>query len=151
MTGAPSYPAAHARLLAYMKAHGLKLTRQREEILDAFLGAEKHVGVEELLGLVRQRQPGIGHATVYRTMKLFVDSGIATERNFSEGATLYEPEEAGHHHHDHLICTHCGVIVEWENDAIEELQVVVARQHGFVLTDHKMELYGLCPDCQAKA
>ncbi|MCP4869082.1 MAG: transcriptional repressor [Proteobacteria bacterium] len=134
-----------------MKAHGLKLTRQREQILEAFLGAEKHVGVEELLGLVRRLQPGIGHATVYRTMKLFVDSGIATERKFSEGATLYEPEDGGHHHHDHLICTRCGTIVEWENEAIEELQEQVARQHGFVLTDHKMELYGLCSNCQKKA
>jgi len=148
VSGPLRYQAAHARLLAHMRRHGLKLTRQREQILQTFLAAEKHVGVEELLGLVRQGQPGIGHATVYRTMKLFVDSGIATERKFSEGATLYEPEDGGHDHHDHLICTRCGKIVEWENEAIEALQEEVATQHGFVLTDHKMELYGTCGDCQ---
>ncbi len=146
--GSADYRDAHGRLVAYMKANGLKLTRQREEILEAFLGAHKHVGVEELLGLVRAKQPGIGHATVYRTMKLFVDSGIATERHFSDGATLYEPETDEHDHHDHLICTSCGKIVEFEDERIEDLQEAVAKQMGFVLTHHKMELYGLCGDCQ---
>jgi Fur family ferric uptake transcriptional regulator len=131
-----------------MKANGLKLTRQREQILRAFLGAHRHVGIEELLSLVRVHQPGIGHATVYRTMKLLVESGVATDRHFSDGATLYEPEDVGNDHHDHLICSSCGKIVEWEDEAIEALQEQVAREHGFVLTSHKMELYGLCPDCQ---
>ena len=146
----PSYQDAHRQLLTYMKANGLKLTRQRELILEAFLNAEKHLGVEELLGLVRTRQSVIGHATVYRTMKLFVSAGIATERRFTDGssATLYEPEHPGDdHHHDHLICTDCGKIVEFENEAIEHLQEQVATAYGFSLTSHKMELYGICSDC----
>ncbi len=131
-----------------MRSHGLKTTRQREQILQTFLAADKHVGVEELLGLVRRREPGIGHATVYRTMKLFVESGIASERHFADGATLYEPETGEHdHHHDHLICTSCGKIVEFENEEIEHLQKQVAARYGFGLTDHKMELYGTCADC----
>lgn len=145
-----SYQDAHRRLLAHMKANGLKLTRQREHILEVFVGADKHVGVEELLALVRAAQPGIGHATVYRTMKLFVDSNIASERHFTDGATLYEPTHPDEEHHDHLICESCGLIVEFENEEIEQLQDQVAKRLGFELTSHKMELYGTCERCISK-
>ncbi len=143
---------AQERLASYMRANGLKLTRQRELILETFLRSRKHISVEELLRDVRVRDGGVGHATVYRTMKLFVDAGLATERNFSEGASRYEPaDEHGDGHHDHLICTRCTRIIEFENHEIEELQIQVARNHGFKLLDHKMELYGICPDCLASA
>jgi Fur family ferric uptake transcriptional regulator len=148
--GAASLEVVQRRLTSYMRAHGLKLTRQRELILDTFLRSRRHIAVDELLRDVRERDPGVGHATVYRTMKLFVDAGIATERHFSEGASRYEPaDEHGDGHHDHLICTRCRQIVEFENLLIEELQLEVAAQHGFKLLDHKMELYGICPDCIA--
>jgi Fur family ferric uptake transcriptional regulator len=143
------YSRAHARLTRHMRGHGLKLTRQREIILEAFLAAPRHVPVEELLGTVRQKDGGIGHATVYRTMKLFVEAGIASERHFSDGPTQYEPQADGHEHHDHLICTSCGRIVEFENEEIERLQEAVARGHGFTLTHHKMELYGVCAECRS--
>jgi Fur family ferric uptake transcriptional regulator len=141
---------AQERLNRYMRANGLKLTRQRELILETFLASRKHISIDELLGDVRAVDSGVGHATVYRTMKLLVDAGIATERNFSEGASRYEPaDEHGDGHHDHLICTRCSRIIEFENHEIEELQLAVARNHGFKLIDHKMELYGICPDCLA--
>ena len=143
-----AYNQAHDRLTEYMRSRGLKITRQREQILDTFLHADKHLRVEDLLGLVRRRVPGIGHATVYRTMKLFVESGIASERHFTDGATLYEPFGDEEEHHDHLICTECGRIVEFENDRIERLQDEVASQHDFELTHHRMELYGRCADCR---
>ena len=141
---------AQERLSGYMRAHGLKLTRQRELILKTFLDARKHIAVDELLREVRRRDSGVGHATVYRTMKLFVEAGIATERNFSEGASRYEPaDEHGDGHHDHLICSRCSRITEFENPEIEALQLAVAARYGFRLLDHKMELYGICPDCLA--
>jgi Fur family ferric uptake transcriptional regulator len=86
-------------------------------------------------------------ATVYRTMKLLSESGLAHARNFGDGQTRYEAA-VGKHHHDHLICTRCGTIVEFENDRIETMQEAVARKHGFKVTSHKMELYGLCRNCQ---
>ena len=141
---------AHERLTTYMKAHGLKFTQQRELILATFMGSRKHIAVDELLRAVRVREPRVGHATVYRTMKLFVDAGIATERHFSEGASRYEPaDEHGDGHHDHLICTRCAKIIEFENAEIEELQIEIAARYGFRLLDHKMELYGICRDCLA--
>jgi len=139
---------AERRLTAHLKSKGLKVTRQRELILESFLKTGKHIGVEELLQQVRRRSPTIGNATVYRTMKLFVEAGIAEERRFSTGVTLYEAHDGDEHHHDHLICTACERIFEFENEEIEKLQDEVAESHGFKLTHHKMELYGLCSDCQ---
>jgi Fur family ferric uptake transcriptional regulator len=139
---------AERRLTAHLKSKGLKVTRQRELILESFLKTGKHIGVEELLLQVRRRSPTIGNATVYRTMKLFVEAGIAEERRFSTGATLYEAHDGDEHHHDHLICTSCERIFEFENEEIEKLQDEVAESHGFKLTHHKMELYGVCRDCQ---
>jgi Fur family ferric uptake transcriptional regulator len=142
---------AHERLTRFMKTNGLKVTRQREAILDAFLDAGGHVSVEELLGAVRKRSPGVGHATVYRAIKLFVDAGVAQEHKFTDGATLYEPaSDDDDDHHDHLICTKCGKIVEFENDEIERLQEVVASTLGFRLVDHRMQLYGACIDPTCK-
>lgn len=139
---------AERRLTVHLKSKGLKVTRQRELILESFLKTGKHIGVEELLLQVRRRSPTIGNATVYRTMKLFVEAGIAEERRFSTGATLYEAHDGDEHHHDHLICTSCERIFEFENEKIEKLQDEVAESHGFKLTHHKMELYGLCRACQ---
>ncbi len=146
-----SYDRAHARLTAYMRANGLKITRQRELILQTFLEAQKHLSIEELLKLVRAQDGGVGHATVYRTMKLFVQADIASERHFTEGASLYEAEGEGEHdHHDHLICRDCGRILEFEDPEIERLQEEVARRLGFKLQDHRMELFGTCTtvDCE---
>lgn len=141
---------AQSRLNDYMRSRGMKVTRQREVILEGFMGLGKHVGVEELLTVARGKSPSIGHATVYRTMKLLVEAGIADERRFSTGVTLYEPRHGVGHHHDHLICTVCERIVEFENDEIEDLQEQVAEENGFRLTHHKMELYGICGTCQSE-
>lgn len=131
----------------YMAERGLKSTRQRSLIIDTFFGMGGHHSVEELWGKVRQHDTKVSVATVYRTMKLLSDCGLAHARNFGDGQTRYEAA-IGRHHHDHLICTTCGEIVEFENDRIEALQDNVAKRHGFKVVSHKMELYGLCKDCQ---
>lgn len=138
------------RLARYMAQRGLKSTRQRSLIIDTFLDSPGHLSVEDLWAKVREQEPRVSVATVYRTMKLLSDSGLAHARNFGDGQTRYEAA-IGKHHHDHLICTGCGAIVEFENDRIEALQDAVARKHGFRVTSHKMELYGLCRTCQRPA
>jgi Fur family transcriptional regulator, ferric uptake regulator len=134
-------------LSRYMAQHGLKSTRQRSLIIDTFFSTGGHLSVEDLWNKVREHDARVSVATVYRTMKLLSDCGLAHARNFGDGQTRYEAA-AGRHHHDHLICTRCGAIVEFENDRIEHLQEAVARRHGFTVTSHKMELYGLCRECQ---
>ncbi len=131
----------------FIADRGLKSTRQRSLILETFFGLDGHLSVEELWEKVRRVNSRVSVATVYRTMKLLAESGLATARNFGDGHTRYEAME-GRVHHDHLICTSCEQIVEFENDQIERLQELVAKKHGFKVTSHKMELYGLCRACQ---
>lgn len=132
----------------HLRRQGLKSTAQRDDIARVFFGTRRHISVEELYNEVKRVNPHIGYATVYRTMKLLTECGLAVERHFREGEARYEGTEG--HHHDHLICEGCGKIVEFEEPQIEELQAQVARRLGFELSGHKMELYGRCADCRKK-
>jgi len=132
-------------LADYLDSHSLKHTKQREAILDAFLSAKRHITGEELHARVREESPGIGYTTVYRTMKLLCDAGLAMERHFDDGVTRYEIE---HEHHDHLVCVKCGKIVEFECSMIESAQDRIVNEYGFRLLRHRHELYGHCPKCR---
>ncbi len=126
---------------------GLRSTRQRDVILDVFLSTHQHISVEELYLKIKSSNPGVGHATVYRTLKLFTESGLAREILLHDGQTRYEHVIAGEHH-DHLVCTNCNSIVEFEDATIEKLQEEIAARHGFQIKNHKMEIYGLCSNCR---
>ncbi len=145
----PGLLAARETLERHIAQQGLKSTRQRSAILETFLAQRGHVNVEELLAAVRGEDARVSSATIYRTMRLLTECGIAHARDFGDGQTRYEPA-TGREHHDHLICTGCGAIVEFERPAIERLQDEVAAEHGFIVTEHKLELYGRCPACQRR-
>jgi len=130
----------------FIARKGLRSTRQRDIILDFFLSSKRHMSVEELYRKLRARHPSIGYATVSRTLKLFAQSGIAHEIHFGDGQTRYEHLMEGEHH-DHLVCTGCGAIAEFENKTIENLQKTVAENHHFIIRSHKLELYGYCEKC----
>jgi Fur family ferric uptake transcriptional regulator len=136
-----------AMLQTYMDKKGLRSTDQRRLIVDTFFHADNHVSIEELLAKVRAKDPRVGYATVYRTLKLLTECGVANERRFGDGLTRYELADDTSHH-DHLICVECGDITEFEEPRIEELQEKVAKKYGFELRLHKHELYGLCAKCQ---
>ena len=138
-----------ARLNDYMSKHGLRSTEQRRLVTEMFFATEEHLSIEDLLDRVRIEEPKIGYATVYRTLKLLKDCGLAFERHFGDGVSRYEVAWANEHH-DHLICVECEKIVEFEDGDIEELQHDVAARLGFTLVRHKLELYGMCADCRAK-
>jgi len=131
----------------FISSKGLKTTRQRDVILDAFLSSDRHMSIEDLYLKLRVKNPRIGYATVYRTLKLFAESGIAREIQFGDGQTRYEHVAEGEHH-DHLVCTRCGAIIEFENETIEKLQSDVADSYGFLIETHKLELYGICAKCR---
>lgn len=139
----PGVQVAQSRLAAHMRDKGLKHTRQREQILEVFFERGGHASIDEVLAGAQERMPGIGYATVYRSMKLFVEAGVAYERHFQEAQTRYEPVESDEHH-DHLICTTCKKIFEFEDPVIEDRQAEVARGHGLRLTTHRHEIYGAC-------
>ncbi len=131
----------------YLKERDLKLTAQRELILETFLKHQAHISAEELFQKAREKQSHVGFATVYRTLKHMIRCGLARELDFGDGRIQYEPEY-NHQHHDHMICTQCGTYIEFLNPRIEELQEQVSRKHGFKITSHRMQLYGLCQKCQ---
>jgi Fur family ferric uptake transcriptional regulator len=134
----------------YLRCKGLKTTSQRLIILETFLDSDCHFSTEELYLKLRTDYPKIGYATVHRTLKLFAECGIAAERNFGDGQARYEPIH-GEEHHDHLVCTECGLILEFEEPRIEKLQESVAAAHDFTIDNHRLELYGLCASCAATA
>ena len=135
-------------LSSYLEDKNLKHTRQREAILEVFLGIRGHITSEDLFRKVRELHPRIGFTTVYRTMKILCDAGLAIERHFDDGATRYEIEQ---HHHDHLVCVRCGKIVEFESSMIEGAQNDIVKRYGFRLLRHRHELYGYCSDCQQES
>ncbi len=137
----------HEVLENYITQHNLKITKQRRAVLEAFLGSDEHVSAEDLYKIVSVKEPKIGLATVYRTLALLTESGLAAELDFGDGQKRYERNyELGHH--DHMICTQCGKIIEFHNSLIEKLQEDVAREHGFEMTTHKLDMFGICQDCR---
>jgi Fur family ferric uptake transcriptional regulator len=133
------------QLTAYMERKGLRSTTQRRLVSEVFFRTGGHLSIDDMLALVRKQDPKVGYATVYRTMKLLVECGLASERQFDATVTRFE---VAHSHHDHLICLECKTIVEFEDEEIEGLQEALARRYGFKLVSHKHELYGLCERCQ---
>lgn len=139
--------AEREALVEYLRDHGLRMTREREVVLAAFVGLERHVTAEELLPEVKKIDPGIGQATVFRTIKLLAEAGLARKACQDEGAISYE--HAFHHaHHDHLICLGCSKVIEFKDDAIEKAQDEIYKKHGFRPADHRLELKGYCPKCR---
>lgn len=142
-----SYEVEREKLARYLDGTGLKHTKQRDLILVAFLESHEHISAEQLYQIVLEFAPTIGYTTVYRTLKLLVDAGIAQERRFDDGLTRYEVEHA---HHDHLVCLNCGKIIEFNSDLIEDTQNEIAVEYGFKVLRHRHELYGHCSSCQGE-
>jgi Fur family ferric uptake transcriptional regulator len=133
-------------LEAALHARGLKRSAARTAILEVFATCTDHVSADELTSLVRQRLPGVSLSTVYRTLNVLVGAKLATARAFGDSQTRFELAHPDHH--DHLICTSCGRVVEFKDDEIERLQTAVARAQGFEVSTHKLELYGSCEGCR---
>ena len=122
-------------------AKGVKLTDQRRIIAQVMSESSDHPDVDELYNRVSKIDPKISIATVYRTVKLFEESGILTKHEFKGGKARYE--ELNESHHDHLIDVKTGEIIEFVDEEIEKLQKKVAEKYGYTLVDHKLELYGV--------
>lgn len=132
-----------------IRSLNLKVTQQRMAILKSLHDGRRHVTAQELFEKVSVKNPEIGFATVYRFLRTLTEGHFVTEVRMGGLPARYELTPKGHH--DHLTCTDCGKIVEFENKHIEALQEKVAHQFGFRLTHHILELYGLCPACQQKS
>ncbi len=136
--------------LEHIQKAGLRRTGQRDLILETFLDTEEHLTSEDLYRLVSKEDPSIGHTTVYRTLKLLTEAGLAREVRFGDNKTYYE-HHYDHEHHDHMICTECGKVIEFFSQEIENLQDEMAAKFGFALSHHSLRMWGLCSECQAKS
>ncbi|MGE4132903.1 MAG: Fur family transcriptional regulator [Bdellovibrionales bacterium] len=141
----PVDPSKFKRMIRQM---GLRVTQQRIAILQSLGSGRAHVTAQEVFETVSQNHPEIGFATVYRFLRKMAQQKLVTEVRMGGLPARYELTPR--RHHDHLTCVECGQIVEFECQPIEALQEKVAQEKGFKLTHHVLELYGLCPTCQAE-
>lgn len=136
--------------LNHIKKSGLKRTAQRDLILDVFLRTEEHLASEDLYRLVQKEDQSIGQTTVYRTLKLLSEAGLAREVRFGDGRTHYE-HNYKHEHHDHMICTECGKIIEFFSAELEAIQDAMAAKFKFEPSQHSLRIIGLCVNCRRAA
>ncbi len=136
------------RLDAYLDRMGLKQTQPRRTIIQIFLKLDAHVDAEELHQSVRNEGFEIGLATIYRTLNLLTDAGLVEQKSFQDGRSVFEIADPDKHH-DHLICTKCRRMIEFENHKIEVLQEEIAEKYGMELKTHRLDLFGHCLDTVA--
>jgi len=131
-----------------LKKNNLKFTIQREVILETLYNSDEHLTPEGLHHLIQDKQPDLktGIATVYRTLALLEESNVVTSLSFGAQGKKYEL--GAKEHHDHLICTSCGKITEFVDEEIEKRQHVITDELGFKMSDHSMQIYGICSECQ---
>ena len=136
-----------AILSNYLRQKSLKQTSQRAIILDTFLSTKKHISADELHSQIRGKNPGIGFSTVYRTLRLLTECGLAREVNFGDGRARFERGfERGQH--GHLICTSCGMAEEFTISSVERSIKKISDELGFKPEGHRIEVYGLCKKCR---
>ncbi len=134
---------------AFLQKHDYKITKNRLDLIDVVANYKKHFEIEELVNYIQNTQKLASRATIYRTVKLLIDFGIIKEIIKQNNKTIYE-FYASEEHHDHLVCTSCGAIIEFFNEDIEKLQEEICKEHKFLPTHHRLEIFGLCEKCQKK-
>ena len=140
--------AAHQALRDYQLKHKLNRSTHRDAVLDELLASRSHLSANGLLAVMKQRNSALSQTTIYRALKVLTEAGLARELVIN-GEAHYE-SNFRRAHHDHLICSSCGAIMEFRHAEIERLQDVVAHRFGFTIESHRHEIFGLCRDCGAK-
>jgi Fur family ferric uptake transcriptional regulator len=140
------------RFEAFLRERGLRLTKQRAQILQSIYATHRHVSAEQLYDLVKRADTNdelrISRATVYRTLSLLEEGGFVERLDVpTQQGSLYE-HTLGHTHHDHMICLTCGKILEFADERLEKVQDEVIAAHGFEATSHRLNVYGHCKACR---
>ncbi len=144
--------ASMAEFGSTLQTNGYKLTIQRRAVLEIiFNNKEKHLSTEEIFYEVRKTHPGIGLATIYRTLQVFEKIGLVWHLALDDGYLRYQmadPEEK--HEHHHLVCEICGEVIDVKDDLLETLEEKVQSENGFTVNNHRVQLYGICKKCAEK-
>ena len=133
----------------YLRDHRQPVTLQRDRVAMAVLSSEEHLSVEQLRRVLKEEGATVGLATIYRTLDLLVKSGLVRAHDFSQGYRRYEPMSPNAHH-EHLICLRCDRVEEFTHDRLERMLPMIADEHGFQPERHRVEIYGICRDCQRR-
>lgn len=141
------------RIKKQLHAKGYKLTPQREGTLTVLLEREEdHLSAEEVFLLVKEKEPDIGLATVYRTLELLCELNVVDKINFGDGVSRYDLRKEGvEHFHHHLVCMECGAVEEIMEDLLSDVEKVVEEEWQFQVKDHRLTFHGICRNCQSQA
>jgi Fur family ferric uptake transcriptional regulator len=132
---------------AYLRDHNLPITEQRLAIAEVLLLEDRHFSADEIEHALAARGVTVGTATIYRTLELLVRSELVVERDFGEGFRRYESAR-GIPQHEHLLCTVCGTVIEFRDERLERMTVLLAEAQGFARHSHRLVIYGVCEKCQ---
>jgi len=138
------------KFCSYLRQRGMRCTAERKIILREVFSVHRHFDTEELFEMLRRKKTGISHASVYRTLPLLVNAGLAGRIVAAGGKAVYE-HIYGHRHHDHMVCTRCGRNIEFSDDKIEKMQLAICAGYKFKPEYHTLEIKGLCRSCARKA
>lgn len=137
------------RFRRFLRDHHQPVTRPRERVAQLVLCSDDHLSVVQIRRALRERGGAVGLATIYRTLDLLVRSGLVRAHDFSQGFRRYEAMPAQAHHH-HLICVRCGTVAEFAHERLERMLPIIADEHGFQPERHRLEIYGVCRECQRR-
>ncbi len=140
----PGKPAAKERFLAFLDGKNLRITAQRQAIIDTVFSTEEHFTAEQLLAWARARDKSVSRATVYRTLPLLTESGLVRVVDFGKDYKFYDPNYADHPHHSHIICNDCEKIVEFESEKIEKIETEISLKLGFSVKSQRLQITGAC-------
>jgi Fur family ferric uptake transcriptional regulator len=141
-------PAIEA-FVADLRVHNLPVTAQRQAIAEVVLCSDRHVSADEIEQELWARGAAVATATIYRTLDVMLRSGLVVERDFGEGFRRFEPAR-DEPNHEHLICTVCGRVVEFRDERLERMTMLLAEQHDFARQRHRLVIEGVCAACRGK-
>jgi Fur family transcriptional regulator, ferric uptake regulator len=137
---------AKGKFMDFLARKSLRVTAQRQAIVDTVFGTDRHFTAEQLLAWSRRRDRSVSRATVYRTLPLLTESGLVREMDFGKDSKFYDPNYADHPNHNHIICNDCEKIVEFESDKIEKLENEITRRLGFSIKAQRLQITGSCEE-----
>jgi Fur family ferric uptake transcriptional regulator len=137
------------RFHRFLRDHRQPVTGPRDRVARLVLGSDDHLSVTQIRRALRQEGAPVGLATIYRTLDLLVRSGLVRAHDFGQGFRRYEAMPAQAHHH-HLICVRCGKVAEFAHERLERMLPIIADEHGFQTERHRLEIYGVCRECQRR-
>ena len=138
--------SAKEKFMSFLATKNLRVTTQRQVIIDTVFGTEEHFTAEQLLDWSRAKDPSISRATVYRTLPLLTESGLVRAMDFGKDYKFYDPNYAEHPDHNHIICSDCQKIVEFESQQLEELENEITQKLGYSIKTARLQITANCEE-----